>query len=530
MLKILTLAAILSFGTATGAIATGERHGGTLVFTAPYGSSFATLDVQASPNTQEEFIAQAIHRALYSWNSIENKPVLELADSEDVSEDSLKHIYHLRKHAVFHNGKPLTADDIIYSYKRIANPKNAFPGTSYIAIIKGAEEFIAGKTEEISGLKKVDDHTLEITFVGPVNPGFSLMQNTTVIYPSNVADESSFAKHPVGLGAFVFKEHVPGSQVVVEKFDKYYEDGKPYLDRINIVLMAEDAARDIAFRNKEIDVSILGPTQYQAYQSEDSLKDHLLEVAEVYTRTIGFNPTFEPFKDKRVRQAINHAINTPLIVERLVKNKAFPASGWLPLSSPAFDKEKAAYSYNPEMAKALLAEAGYADGFEFEVTASPNESWGVPIVEAILPMLKKVGITVKPKPVESSALGDAVPAGNFTAYIWSIPSGPDPLNALRCFLSTTSRSACNYSSYANPEFDKLFRAAEQERDPAKQNDLLREANNLVQDDAPVWFFNYNKAVMAYQPWIHGLVPNATELAVQPYDEIWIDETAPDARR
>ena len=530
MLKKLTLAAMLSLGVATGALAAGEIHGGTLVFTAPYGSSFATLDVHASANTQEEFITQAIHRALYSWNSIENKPVLELADSEDVSEDGLVHTYHLRKNAVFHNGKPLTADDIIYSYKRIANPKNAYAGASVIATIKGADDYIAGKADEISGLRKIDDNTLEITLAAPVNPGFPLMQNTTVIYPSNVEDETSFAKNPVGLGAFVFKEHVPGSQVVVEKFDKYYEEGKPYLDRINIVLMGEGAARDVAFRNKEIDVSILGPAQYQAYQAEEGLKDHLLEVAEVFTRHIGLNPNFEPFKDKRVRQAINHAINTPLIIERLVKNKAYPAVGWLPISSTAFDKNKAAYAYDPEKAKALLAEAGYPDGFEFEVTATSNESWGVPIVEAILPMLKKVGITIKPKPVESSALIEAVTTDNFQAYILSNLTGPDPLNTMRCFHSKTTQAACNYTKYASPDFDKLYEAARQERDPAKQIELLRQANNLVQDDAPVWFFNYNKAVMAYQPWVHGLVPNATELAVQPYDEIWLDESAPDSRK
>ncbi|KQY15163.1 ABC transporter substrate-binding protein [Rhizobium sp. Root482] len=530
MLKKLSLAAMLSLGVATGAFAAGERSGGTLVFTAPYGASFATLDVMSSPNTQEEFITQAIHRALYSWDSVNNKPVLELATSEDVSEDGTVHTYHLRENAVFHNGKPMTADDIVYSYKRIANPKNAFPGASFIANIKGADDYIAGKAEEISGLKKIDDHTLEITFTGPFNPGFPLMQNTTVIYPSNVEDEASFATNPVGLGAFVFKEHVPGSQVVVEKFDKYYEEGKPYLDSVKIVLMAEDAARDVAFRNKEIDVSILGPTQYQAYQGEEGLKDNLLEVAEVYTRNIGFNPAYEPFKDKRVRQAINYAINAPLIIDKLVKNKAYPASGWLPISSPAFDKDKAPYTFDPEKAKALLAEAGYADGFTFEVTASPNESWGVPIVEAILPMLQKVGITVKPKPVESAALGDAVSSNNFQAFIWSNVSGPDPLNALRCYHSKTLQSACNYTSFANAEFDKLYEAAQMERDPAKQNDLLRQANNIVQDDAPVWFFNYNKAVMAHQPWVHGLVPNANELAVQPYDEVWIDETAPESRK
>lgn len=170
MLKRLTLAAMLSLGVAGGALAAGERHGGTLVFTAPYGSSFATLDVQSSPNTQEEFITQAIHRALYSWDAVQNKPVLELATSEDVSEDGTVHTYHLRENAVFHNGKPLTADDIIYSYKRIANPKNAFPGASFIAVIKGAEDYTAGKADEISGLKKIDDHTLEITYASTINP------------------------------------------------------------------------------------------------------------------------------------------------------------------------------------------------------------------------------------------------------------------------------------------------------------------------------------------------------------------------
>ncbi|MDW6025759.1 ABC transporter substrate-binding protein [Mesorhizobium sp. BAC0120] len=530
MLKRLTIAAILSLGVSSIALADEIHRGGTLNFTAPYGSSFATLDIQASPNTQEEFITQAIHRALYSWDSAKNAPVLELATSADTSDDGLTYTYHLRKNAVFHNGKPLTADDIIYSYKRIANPKNAFPGASYIANIKGADDFAAGKSEDIAGLKKIDDNTLAITFIAPINPGFALMQNTTAIYPSNVADESTFGTAPIGLGPFKFKEHIPGSQVVVEKFDKYYEEGKPYLDRVNIILMGEDSARDVAFRNKEIDVSILGPTQYQAYQGDPELKDHLLEVAEVYTRNIGFNPALKPFQDKRVRQAINYAINSPLIIDRLVKNKAYPASGWLPISSPAFDKDKPAYPFDPEKAKALLAEAGYADGFEFEVTASPNESWGVPIVEAILPMLQKVGIKVKPKPVESSALGDAITSNNFQAYIWSNQTGPDPLNALRCFWSKTAQSACNYVSFSNAEFDKLYEAAQQERDPAKQLDLLKQANNLVQDEAPVWFFNYNKAVMAYQPWVHGLVANATELALQPYDDIWIDESAPADRK
>lgn len=531
MFKTLSIAAALALSTASFASAADEpRRGGTFNFTAPYGSAFSTLDIHSSPNIQEHFVTYAIHRSLYSWDSNTNTPVLELADSVDVSEDGATYTYHLKKNAVFHNDKPLTADDLIFTYKRLATAANALPGASYINIIKGVQEFGEGKATEIEGLKKIDDNTLEITLNAAGNPGFNLMESTTAIYPENVPLEQQ-AINPVGLGAFVFKQHVPGSQVVVERFDKYYEEGKPYLDRVNIIVMPEGSARDVAFRNKEVDVSILGPVQYQAYGQDAALKDHILEVAETFTRNIGFSQTqVEAFKDKRVRQAINYAINSDLIIQRLVRGKAVRATGWLPLGAPAYDNESQPYPYDPEKAKALLKEAGYENGFEFEVTATPNESWGVPIVEAIIPMLAQVGVTVRPRPVESAALGSTVSSGNFQAYIWSNLTGPDPLTVMRCFWSQTAQSACNYTNYSNPEYDKIYEAARAERDPAKQTELLKQANNFIQEEAPVWFFNYNKAVMAYQPWVHGLVPNATELALQPYDEIWIDDTAPANRK
>ena len=203
---------------------------------------------------------------------------------------------------------------------------------------------------------------------------------------------------------------------------------------------------------------------------------------------------------------------------------------WLPISSPAFDKNAKPYSYDPEKAKELLKEAGYETGLKFSVTATPNESWGIPIVEAIIPMLAKVGVEVTTDPVDGSVLSDKILSDNFEAYIWSNSSGPDPLKYLTCFHSETPQSACNYVKFSNAEFDKLIDQAGNETDPAKQNDLLRQANNLLQEEAPLWFFNYNKAVMAYQPWVHGLKPNSMELAIQDYAEIWIDDSAPESRQ
>lgn len=517
---------LLAMMLGTAAQAQEPRDGGVINFVAPYGSSFSSLDIHASPQTQDEFWAKAIHRSLYAWDAVGNKPVLELASGVEVSDDKLVYTFSLLPNAVFHDGSTLTADDVIYSYKRILDPQKAFAGARYLSDIAGAAEFASGQSTDISGLKKIDDATVEITFTAPIEPGFQLMRASTAIYPEGAGENPDFLTNPVGLGPFKLAEYVPGSRLTAVKNEDFYEAGKPHVDKINIMIMGDSAARDVAFRNHEIDVTVLGSAQYVAYQADPALAANLLEVAEVYTRHVGFNFDHEVFKDKRVRQAINHAINSDLIIERLVKNKAYRATGWLPTTSPAFDGSMAPYAYDPEKARALLAEAGVADGLAFEIIATGNESWGMPIVEALIPMLAEVGITVTAKPVESSVLPEMLAAGDFQAYIWSQSSGPDAQTALQCFYSKISRAACNYRSYANADFDALYEQAQNAGSDAEKNDLLRKANNLLQEEAPSWFFNYNKAVMAHQPWLHGLQPNSMELAVQSYEDLWLDETAP----
>ncbi len=526
MLKRVATASAVLLAMAASAQAQTPRKGGTLRFTAPYGANFSTMDILATNRSQDEIWGRAIHRTLYKWDANDNKSIPELCEDVKVSEDGMTYTYKLRKDVVFHNGRALTADDVIWTYTHIMDGSKAFPGARYIRIIKGAVEVEKGQAKEISGLKKIDDQTFSVTLAERVDPAFNLYQHTTSIYPAKEAQAPDFLNKPIGLGPFKFVEHVPGSRLVAERFDKYFQQGKPYADKLVVSVMGEAAARDVAFRNKEIDASILGSQQYVAYKADATLSKGLLEVAESFTRIMGMSPGFKPFSDVKVRQAINHAIDTDLIIKRLVKDKAYRAVSWLPLTSPAFDKEAKPYAYDPDKAKKLLTEAGYPDGFEFEWTASSNESWGIPIVEAIVPMLAKVGVKVKIKPVEATVLNDAVRKGDFQAFIYSLSTGPDPAAALKCFHSATPQSACNYTLYKNPEVDKLLDAANATTDAAKKIADLKKVNNIVQVDAPYWFFNYNKAVMAYQPWVHGLQPNANELAVQNFEDVWIDETSP----
>src|SRR5947207_4336572 len=221
----------------------------------------------------------------------------------------------------------------------------------------------------------------------------------------------------------------------------------------------------------------MGPAQYLAYQADPNLKGTITEVAEVFTRHMGMNPNFKTYSDKRVRQAINQAIDTDLIISKLVNGKAYRATSWLQLTSPVYDKTMKPYAFDPAKAKALLADAGYPTGFEFEWTTSQNESWGLPIVEAIIPMLDKVGIKVKVKQVETAVLAEVIRKGEFQAYIYSMATGPDPQATLKCFYSTTPQSACNYTTFKNADFDNMIDEAGKTDDAATRAQLMQHDNS-----------------------------------------------------
>ena len=528
-LYVACAAALVVLGLMAG-VASAARSGGTFNFVLPYGGDVLTLDAHKTPNTNDQIVTININRSLYSWDENANRPKLELGEKVDVSADGLTYKIALRKGVKFHNGRQMTADDIIWSYERVMNAKTASPAARYVRIIKGAKDFEEGKAPKIAGLRKVDDFTLEIVMDRPVDPAYSLYEGGTAILPKEEVEKKgdAFGAEPVGLGPFKFSKWVKGSEVVLIKNADYFEKGKPYLDKVVYKIMPEGAARDAAFRAKELDATVVGSAQYPVYKADPQISKNMVEVAELFTRMIGFNPNYEPFKNKLVRQAINHAIDSKLIISRLLKDKAYPAVGYLPNTSPAFDPKAKGYEYNVEKAKALMKEAGYEKGFTFECLGTSNESWGIPVVEALMPFLRAINITVTPQQVEGAALAPRLQKLDYQAFIWSVSSGAggDSLQALARWESKNPPTAGNFVTYNSPEFDKLLEAARKERDIAKRNDILRKADAIFKDDAPIWFFNYNKAVIAHQPWVKGIKPVAIELMYQDLVDLWIDESSP----
>src|SRR5690606_37887579 len=155
----------------------------------------------------------------------------------------------------------------------------------------------------------------------------------------------------------------------------------------------------------------------------------LIELSEVFTRHMGMNTEKKPFDDGRVRQAINYAVDRDIIIRKHLKDKAYKATGWLPATAAAFDKERAPYPYHPAQAKQLLAQAGYPNGFEVTISVTEVTS-SLGVLEAMMPFLKEVGITATAKVVDSNTLVDEMDQGKAMAWFRSAGTGPDSLNAL----------------------------------------------------------------------------------------------------
>src|SRR5256714_10593603 len=171
MLKKIAIVAGLALALSATAEAQTPRKGGTIRMTAPYGSSFTSMDIHTTPRAQDEIVAKGLHRSLYIWNSADGKPVLELAKAVTISDDGLVHTFKLRDDAYFHHGRKMTADDIIWTYNRIMDGAKAYPGARYVRVIEGAAAVEKGQAKEISGLKKIDDFTIEMKLTEKVDPG-----------------------------------------------------------------------------------------------------------------------------------------------------------------------------------------------------------------------------------------------------------------------------------------------------------------------------------------------------------------------
>src|SRR3954452_11179673 len=347
------------------------KQGGAITIT--YKDDVATLDPAIGYDWQNWSMIKSLFDGLMDYEPGTTNLRPELAESYDISPDGKTFTFKLRHGVKFHNGREMTADDVKYSLDRVTNPKTQSPGAGFFASIKGYDAVAAGTSESLEGVTVVDPYTVKFDLTRPDATFLHVMAiNFAHVVPKEEVEKygADFGKHPVGTGAYKLAEWTLGQRLVFERNPDYWHKGLPHLDKITFEIGQEPIVALLRVQKGEVDVPGDGipPAKFQEVMADPEQKARVVEGGQLHTGYITMNTTMAPFDNVKVRQAVNMAINKDRIVQ-LINNRAVPANQPLPPSMPGYDKDFKGYAYDVAKAKALLSEAGFADGFETELYA-----------------------------------------------------------------------------------------------------------------------------------------------------------------
>ena len=444
------------------------------------------------------------------------RPVPDIAESWDISEDGTVYTFTIRSNAKFHDGRPVTAQDFVYSFNRAANPNIASPvADTYLGDIVGVRDVLSGNATVVSGVKAIDEKTLQITIDGPKAYFLAKLTYPTsfVVDQANVeAGGNSWTDAPNGTGPFRLKEYRVGELITLERNEHFYLEPA----KIGEVQMNLAGGQAMAmYENDEIDITGVGLFDLERLRNPDEPLSKELKVAppQFSVSYIGFNPKEAPFDDRDFRQALNYAIDKELIAEEVLAGLSVPAYGVLPPGFPGYNPNLQGLTFNPELAKELLEKSAYADADTRPriVITVPGTGGNVGLdLEVILEMWRQnLGVEVEVQQVEWATYLQDLNRKRFQAFgglAWQADY-PDPQDFLDILFHTDSHT--NHGGYSNAEVDRLLELARVEQDIQQRIDLYHQAEQMVIDDAawlPLWYTGDRNLLL--KPYIKGyaLVP------------------------
>jgi peptide/nickel transport system substrate-binding protein len=431
-----------------------------------------------------------------------------LAQSWDISKDGLTYTFHLRPNVKFHDGTPLTAEAVKFCFDRQLNDQGPFYAT-------GTYPYVKGFLGNVAGVEVVNPTTVQIRLKSPLTPFLQyLAHHSLYIYSPDALKKwgKDIVKHPVGTGPFKLETWEPGVRVVLARNDQYW-GGAPKVRQAIYVPIIEAQARLSAIKTGEIDLTMDVPPDSLA----DLRKDPDVVVAETNSSAVWYvalNTRHPALKDKRVRQALNYAVQKEAIIRDILKGTAIVATTPLsPVYGPYHEDKTVRYPYDPEKAKALLKEAGFANGFDVTFFVPESGSGMQSPVEmgtVIQANLAAVGVRAKIQTMEWGAyLKKYLDGPDMAEMSWN-PSIGDPDHMMYMLLSSDRfPPAFNAGFYQNPRVDELLRKGRTTIDEKERIPLYREAQRLVVEDAPWIFVDHGKQVIVYRKRVQGfkLHPN-----------------------
>ena len=424
--------------------------------------------------------------------------VPDLAESWDISNDGRVYTFRIRPDAVFHDGKPVTAEDVRWSLERATDPLTEAPNVDqYLGDIVGVDAKINGDALEISGVRVVNERTIEITIDGSKSFFLAKLTYPTafILDKENIeANPKNWFRKPNGTGPFQMTEYKVGETLILSRHDGYHL-GPAKLAEVEMILSGGTSM--LMYENDEIDIAGVGLADIDRLQEPtNSLNAELRQAAPQFSvQYIGLNVNEPPLDDRKVRQALNLAIDKREIATIVLGDQVVPATGILPPGFPGFSESVSGYEFDPVRAKQLLLESKYGDDLDNmpPITITTPGSFGANVsldMEVVLAMWEKnLGITTEFQQTEFATFLKDLNKRRFQMFdIGWIADYPDPENFLDILFYSDSSN--NHTNYSNPEVDSLLEQARIETDEAKRFRIYNEVEQTILDDAPwipLWY-------------------------------------------
>jgi peptide/nickel transport system substrate-binding protein len=476
------------------------------------------LDPEAVLNNTSGFVMGTIYDSLLKYKSGSTDVEPGLAESWEASPEGLTYTFHLRKGVTFHDGTPFNAPNYVKTISRVLDKSD--PDSIYNT--GPVESFLDDTYGSVASYMATDDYTVVFTFKevsGPFTTNLAMVWNGVVSPTAVTKYKKDFRNHPVGTGPFIFKEWRQGDQVVLDANPNYW-GGKPKVDRIVFKVMPDAQATLLAA--KRGDVHIIADVSAQtlpAIRSDPNLV--VLTQPGLAVSGIALPNDVKFFMDKRVRQALNYAVDKETLNKTLYQGMAAPMTSPLPSAQWGFDPTLKGYPYDPDKAKKLLADAGYPNGFECELLSysSPRgyNPAGPELAVAIQGYLQKVGVNVNIRKQEMGAFLAEVRSGKYDKGMFTAGfSGDngDPDNFLYILFASPSMPVNDTSHYRNPEVDKLLGDARHTADHAKRLELYKKAQAIIMDEVPWIFVNSVLQTRVTRKEVKGFVLNPTQMLLE----------------
>lgn len=444
-----------------------------------------------------------------------------LAEKWDVSPDGKEYTFYLRKGVKFHNGEELKASDVKYTFERMLTVTGG-TNSEFLDQIQGADELFNGTAKDLEGFQVIDDYTFKITLKEPYAGFLACLATPAVSIYNEKATEAAgdqFGLDPsltVGTGPFKFASWTYNDQLVLVRNDDYFQ-GPSKLPGVVIKIVPDTETQTMMFESGQLDLLDMDFVTEQVDRFEKSYPDQMVSGPRLGITYFAMNEKIKPFDNVKVRKAMQMAIDRQTILDTLYGGRGQLENGIFPHGLIGYNPDLPAIQYDPEGARALLAEAGYPNGFTMEISADMSASDTTNMaLEIIKEELAQVGINANIKNYDESTWLDTRKSGDLSTYLstWTADYN-DPDNFIYTFFGSPEKTMNRSLNYPDTQvMDRVVKA----RNILDQDQRMKEYNALeekIVDEDAAWvpmfsklhLFAVSKRVQNYKvPW-NGLSDN-----------------------